>query len=435
MSEIKQILIVAIILISYHLPIFAAGKADFDKTQVPIVAVGKANFDEAQVPEYKMLDPLIMVDGTIVKDTAAWRKRRVEIQKLFEQNVYGKTPETNPVRFEVFEENASALNGTAIRRQIRAHFTDNPAGPGMDILVYLPVNASAPVPIFVGLNFHGNQTVYNDPGIRISRGYNRNNEKHGVINNRSTEKSRGQYADRWAIDLALSRGYGVATIHYGEIEPDHRNGFAESVRALYPQPAKDGWAAIGAWAWGLSRAVDYFETDKQIDAKRVIVIGHSRLGKTSLWAGACDERFAMVIGNNSGCGGAALSKREFGEKVNRINTNFPQFFCDNFTQYNDNESALPLDQHMLLAMVAPRALYVASAVEDRWADPHGEFLAAKWASPVYKLLGTSGLPATEMPQVDMPSHGRIGYHVRTGKHAITEYDWKQYLDFADKNVK
>ena len=420
MHEFKRIFIIGLVLSSSLSSAFA---------------LKKANYDEAKVPKYKMIDPLVMADGTGVADKTAWRKRRAEIQKLFEQNVYGKTPETNPVRFEVVEEGTEALNGKAIRRQIRAHFTDKPAGPGMDILVYLPAMAKGPVPIFIGLNFNGNQTIYNDPSIRITKGYVRNSSKYGVTNNRAAEKSRGQFSNRWAVDLILSRGYGLATIHCGEIEPDHKDGFTESVRALYSHNAKDGWAAIGAWSWGLSRAVDYFETDKQIDEKRVIVMGHSRLGKTSLWAGACDERFAMVISNDSGCGGAALSKRAYGETVKIINGYFPHWFCGNFKQYNDNESALPLDQHMLLSMVAPRPLYVASAVEDRWADPHGEFLAAKGASPVYKLLGTSGLPATEMPQVNKPSHGRIGYHVRTGKHAVTEYDWTQYLDFADRNVK
>lgn len=398
-------------------------------------AENKINYDESKIPEYTMIDPLVMADGTKVVDQATWRKRRAEIKKLFEQNVYGRTPETRPVRFEVVEKDTKALGGKALRRQVRAHFTDKPDGPGMDILIYLPAEAKGPVPIFIGLNFNGNHTINADRNIRISQGYVRNNRDYGITDNRSNEKARGSSASRWPVDLIISRGYGVATIHYGEIEPDHKDGFAKSVRALYPNPAEDGWAAIGAWAWGLSRAVDYFETEKLIDAKRVIVIGHSRLGKTSLWAGASDERFAMVVSNDSGCGGAALSKRAIGETVEKINTSFPHWFCGNFKKYNNNEMALPLDQHMLLAMIAPRPLYVASAEGDRWADPHGEFLSAKAASPVYKLLGTDGLPATEMPKVNQPSLGRIGYHIRTGKHDITEYDWKQYLDFADKNVK
>ena len=401
----------------------------------------ETNYDEQKVPQYTLPDPLVMTDGTKVTNAQTWKdKRRPEILELFRTYVYGRAPVGRPkdMTFKVFDLERRALSGLATRKQITVNFTGREDGPGMDILIYLPNNREKPIPTFVILNFGGNHTICSDPAIKLSTSWMRSGP--GVVNNRATAETRGKAASRFPLEDILKRGYGLATIYYGDIDPDFDDGFKNGVQPAFDKlrdgkRAPDAWGSIGAWAWGLSRAMDYFETDADIDNNRVIVLGHSRLGKTALWAGARDERFAIVISNDSGCGGAALSRRRFGETVERINTSFPHWFCENFKKYDGKEDDLPVDQHMLIALIAPRPVYVASADEDLWADPKGEFLSCKYADPVYKLLGKKGLGADRMPALNSPvKTGTIGYHVRSGSHNLTKYDWQQYMDFADLHL-
>lgn len=394
-------------------------------------------YDETKVPQYTLPELLVTQAGVRVASAKAWEtRRRAEVLALFEEHMYGRAPgRPGKLSFHVVEEAQGVLSGLANRRQVEVRFAGQADGPRMTVLIYRPAKARKAVPAFLTLNFRGNHTIHEDRAIRLPHSWVRGRTPGETENNRATEKGRGAAQNRWAVETILKRGYALATIYYGDIDPDYDDNWENGVHALYPKPKPNEWGSVATWAWGLSRALDYLETDSTIDAKRVAVMGHSRLGKASLWAGASDSRFALVISNNSGCGGAALSRRTFGETIQRINTSFPHWFNDHFQKYNGNENACPVDQHMLIALAAPRPVYIASAVEDRWADPRGEFLSGLHANPVYQLYHLPGMPVAQQPPVDRPVMGTIGYHIRSGKHDVTEFDWKQYLKFADKHLK
>ena len=402
--------------------------------------VSKPNYDESKVPAYDLPDPLVALNGQRIRSSKDWlEKRRPELIRLFEDNVYGRSPgDPKPLAFQTLSVSRDALGGMAARKQVRVQFSPQPNSAAMTILLYLPAKSKEPVPVFLGLNFDGNQTVQNDPGILMPTGW--MPDGPGVEDNHATEATRGADAQSWPVSLILAHGYGVATVYSGDIAPDHADNYQEGVFSQFYRPGQtkpdaDQWGTIAAWAWALSRIADYLETVPEVDKRRLIVIGHSRLGKTALWAGAQDTRFALVISNDSGEGGAALARRKFGERTEDLNTVFPHWYCENYKRYNGKEETLPIDSHELLALVAPRPLYVASAEEDLWADPKGEFLGAKGATPVYRLFGEEGLGAESMPPPEQPTMTIVGYHVRHGKHAITEYDWTQYIHFADKQLK
>lgn len=394
-------------------------------------------YDESKVPPHALPDALVCEDGQAVGDDETWfMKRRPEILEQFEQQMYGHIPgRPKDVLFDsaVVESSDDALGGTALRRQVSIRFMPPADRPRLDLLMYLPKNV--PCPVFLGLNFWGNHTVCADPAVLVTDQWVPENAAAHAKENRASEQGRGCRSHRWPVELIVSRGYGLVTAYYGDLDPDHDDGYANGVHPLYDKPdatrRPNSWGAISAWAWGLRRAMDYLETCDAVDSSRVAVMGHSRLGKTALWAAANDDRFAMAISNGSGCCGAAIERRGFGETYAHIRR-FSHWFCPQFYMNGD---VLPVDQHQLISLIAPRPVYVASAEEDQWADPKGEFLGLKHAEPVYELLGRSGVGADEWPVVEAPVRDYLGYHVRRGKHDVTEYDWGKWLDFADRHFK
>lgn len=379
-------------------------------------------------------DLLQTCDGQRVLTADDWYgTRRPELRRLLGSEIFGPTPLGRPseLRFIVREEHPEARGGLATRLRIGILFEGTPEGRQMELLVYLPNAAKHPVPLFLGLNFNGNFTTSTDPDLPLPTHFTKVSNAE-FPDHRANEKLRGAHAHRWP-DEAIKRGYGIATACYGEIEPDIPNQWWHGPRVLAPPQGERGWGSIGAWAWALSRALDYLETLPRVDAKRVAVLGFSRLGKTALWAGAQDERFAAVISQNSGKAGASLMKRPVGEPVSHLSGDeLGHWFAPRFRHYANNETSLPVDGDALGALIAPRPLLVLSASEDTWSNPEGEFLGARSATRVYHLLGQEGLKATEWPAPGTFINSRVGYFLRAGKHDVTPQDWKVTLEWADR---
>lgn len=407
-------------------------------TWFPAQAQEKFNYDESQAGTYT-LPPLLQTSGgKKITTSAQWTtQQRPALLKLFADNVYGRLPgKPAGLHYKVTSEDKAALGGKAILKQITIYFTAADTGASMDVLLYLPKQAKGPVPVFAGFNFKGNHTVHPDPQIKITQRWVADDANAGITNNQATEKNRGLQASRWQVEEIIAKGYGLATAYYGDLEPDHPEGYKTGIRTQLSKNLKiqpNEWGAIGAWAWGMSRMLDYLGTDPAVNAKQVALQGHSRIGKAALWAGANDTRFALLISNESGEGGAALARRWYGETVARLNEAFPHWFSPNYRKFNNKPNDMPVDQHQLLALMAPRPLYVASAQEDQWSDPKGEFLSAQLVEPVYALFGKKGISTPEMPGLNQPVGETVRYHNRSGKHDVTRYDWQQYLEFADKH--
>jgi hypothetical protein len=412
-----------------------AAMAQADRPPAAVVAGIPVNYDEAKVGTYTLPDPLLLADGKPVRDAKTWNeKRRAEIVRLFEENQYGRAPgRPAAMSFDVFDKGTPALDGKAIRRQVTIYFSADKAGPKMDLLVYVPANAAGPVPLLLNIGFSANSSTVNDPGVKVGEVWGRDKKK--------VPAGQGMNFGRVNVARLLDAGLGFATVYYGDIDPDFLGGVPYGVRALYlkpgqSEPAADEWGSIAAWAWGLSRAMDYLETDKGVDAKRVAIMGVSRLGKTVMWAGAHDTRIALVIASCSGEGGAALSRRNYGETIAHLTeaTRYPYQFAGNYAKYANQVDRLPVDGHMLVALIAPRAVLLQTGDKDFWSDPKGEFLAAVAAGPVYRLLGKQGLDTDQMPAAGVPILHTIGYFMHAGGHGTIPSDWDQFVAFMQMHL-
>lgn len=399
------------------------------------------NYDESKADNYILPDPLVLEDGQQVRSATAWyHKRRPQLLHLFEEDVYGRTParpDPYGIRYKVLNTDHNALGGIAFREQVMIYFKRDETGPKMDMVIYLPAHANKPVPLFLCLSFSGVNAIADDLGVQIRE----------IWNTRQKIKVPAwplhkATSDKWPVEKILARGYGIAVICYNDIEPDFIGGYQYSVRTLFAKPgqteeerAPDAWGAIGAWAWGLSRAMDYLETDKAVNSRQVALLGQSRLGKTVLWAGAEDTRFAMVIDSCSGKAGASLVRHNYGETIKNLFLHWPYQFSPNFGKYMDNPDMLPVDSNELIALIAPRPVFLSTGSLDQWSDPRGTFLAAVAAGPVFHLLGGEGLETDTFPPVDQPIMHTIGFDRHSEGHEITEADWDRFLRFADMHFK
>jgi (4-O-methyl)-D-glucuronate---lignin esterase len=393
-----------------------------------------SNYSEEKVAAYTLPDPLVMSSGERVTSAEMWRtRRRPEIMKLYETEIYGRVPANAPkVTWEVTETDAAARDGAAIMKRVVGRMGNKPDGPRMNLTVYLPAKASGPTPMLLSITFS-----FGAGG----RGGNAAKTEKSDTNNQAKAPAKGRGPAFDALGELLSRGWGYATLGYTDIHPDQANQWTSGVIGLtlkegQTKPAPDEWGTISAWSWGISRAIDYLETEKAVNPKQIAITGVSRLGKTVLWASAKDERVAAVFSVVSGEMGAALIRRDWGETLDDMAQNFSWQFAGNLQKWVGRWNDLPVDQHMLIALSAPRPVYVNGGLTDQWSDPKGEFLSMVAAGPVYRLLGKRDLGVTDLPPLDTPlTSGELAFHYHSGGHMAVPADWKAFLDFAERHFK
>ena len=408
----------------------------------------EVNYDETKVPTYTLEDPLVFADGTKLKSATEWPKRRAEILDIFAREMYGAEPPKPETVVTECVESGTTLASLAVREQIRMWFREDRTGPYIDWLVVRPRHAAGPVPVVISLNYYGNHEFLTDKEVRLPHGWLANEKAKGIVDHKSVESLRGRHRRTdcrtpFPVDMILSRGYAFMTASYADVSPDPVWKVDDMEKLPYTgvfelwgardESRTDNITALGAWAWALSRGLDYIGTASALDEKRVVVTGCSRLGKAALLAAARDERFAVCVVNQTGKGGVPLNKRFYGENVRTEIRMFPHWFCKAYRKYVDNERTMPFDQHLLLSAIAPRPLLV-QGFNKPWFDPKGEYLSCKAASPVWEFLGRAGLPdGGEPADFSTEAIGRcLGYVRRPGQHGISGWDWKWLLDFADR---
>lgn len=397
-----------------------------------VIAGIPVNYDESKVGDYQATLPDIFTfnNGKKVTSAKQWPKRRAEILKMFEEQQFGKWPAKKPaLRYDVTVD--EGFGGQALRKQITIYFSPDNNGPRVDVLVYLPKDANGPVPTLLNLSFSPNNMVISDPGVKEGRRW---DPKTKTMVAAKSMPGMGRFAMDATVKEYLAEGFGFATMCYTDITPDFNDDAELGVRGLYPKPQADEWGSISCWAWGVSNIMDYFEKDADIDAKRIALTGCSRLGKTTIWTGAREPRIKVVMPSCSGEGGAALSRRNYGETVAHLvePSRFPYQFAGNYAQWGPDVTKMPMDSHMLIALIAPRPLLLQTGSTDIWSDPKGEFLAAVEAGKVYRLLGKDDLNTSVMPAPEVPIYTTLGFVMHEGGHGILPQDWKFYLDFMKR---
>ena len=381
------------------------------------------NYDENRLPHYDLPPLLVTGTGKPITTPEEWQNlRRPEIMGLFSNLIYGKVPQPpSPIKveFEVTDTDPDFMGGKATRKDIEIKLSNDNGELSMHFLVFVPNDADKPVPAFLKHSFDNTR----------GKGFNASKTRQGKLNN------------GWPLGEFFDRGYAFCAVHHESMVRHNDVEFLRGVHKLYyPKgqsfPKAHEWGVISAAAYGAMRGMDYLQIDDDIDHTRVAIMGHSKMGKTTLWTAAQDERFAIAISAQSGCAGAALWRRKSGETLSKMVTRFPYWLCRNAWKFADREDDLPVDQHMLLACIAPRPVYVHSSTDDTWADSRGEYLSAYHASPVYKLLGKQGLENEQLPEVGKAIiESDVGYHIREGGHSIQSYDWEQFMNFADYHLK